>query len=804
MATLKTEKTRYSVICKCGHSMRVRRHHFGRMCRCTRCGFPIYVSYDNVYPPISPTDRSLFRCFQEREIPAYWERGDLLMELYEVRGVLGRGGMGVVYRVFHRGWGMDLAVKSPLAHLLRNPQTVRNFKQECETWVNLCPHPNTVCCHYVRCLGGIPRVFMEYVEGKSLNDHVKECGFASAEPGERLAHILDIAIQFAWGLAYAHSQGFIHCDVKPGNVLVAGDSDIKVTDFGLARALRPPGNNGNARDNGNQKSQPVGTPPYRSPEHRCSEAVTVQSDIWGWALSVLEMLVGGLRWEHGEEALPALDRCWKREEVRRLAPDDLTDLLRQCFESQPERRPATMYEVAQRLCQIYQARFSEAYDRPEPVERPASCDELNNRAVSLLDLGKVAESEALWHAVEMDNPFHFASHYNRHLHLWRMGRVTDVDLLRSLRGLCEKHPNEHEPRLLLARVLIEMGDSETAEQVMATMAAEDNTEREEAFTLALAQNRRKQDKRKLSAVHAHSTPITAVAISDDGKYAVTGCTEGRIRIWHLPDAECVGVLEGHKGAIRGLHFSADNTTVASGSEDCTLRIWSIPDGANRQVIRAHEDMVYAVCLDSKGRRVLSAGEDGKVVLSHGAQGYDIQTFAVSRGAWTSAVCFHAHQDAVVAGASNGDLLVWSIETGDLEMKLKCGNYPVNGLAMSQDPSLLLACAGNRLYIWELEKGSLVHSFEAHRGMIQSLSLQNEGRYALTATRHGTIRLWDIHKGQCLRTLPGRAPAAMSRDGRYALSGAPNGMITVWATHCGEETFAAPFMVCRGRGLRSSP
>ena len=100
----------YSITCKCENKMRVRRKHFGRMCRCTKCKFPIYVTFDNVTPPPSAADRSLPRHFKEEEVPVRWKSGDLFMELYRVREVLGEGGMGIVYKVDHRGWGCALAV----------------------------------------------------------------------------------------------------------------------------------------------------------------------------------------------------------------------------------------------------------------------------------------------------------------------------------------------------------------------------------------------------------------------------------------------------------------------------------------------------------------------------------------------------------------------------------------------------------------------------------------------------------------------------------------------------------------------
>jgi len=143
-------------------------------------------------------------------IPDGWrpESGDVLLDLYEVRDILGEGGMGTVHRVCHRGWNLDLAVKSPLPG-------VEGFGVEAGAWVELGLHPNVVTCHYVRDLGGAPRVFAELVEGGSLKDWIDDGRLYAGTPAEVLARLLDVAIQFAWGLGYAHDQGLVHQDDDP-------------------------------------------------------------------------------------------------------------------------------------------------------------------------------------------------------------------------------------------------------------------------------------------------------------------------------------------------------------------------------------------------------------------------------------------------------------------------------------------------------------------------------------------------------------------------------------------------------------
>ncbi len=101
---------------------------------------------------------------------AEWRVGDVILDRYEVKAELGEGGMGKVLKVHDRHWGMDLAVKNPLAASFQTETQRENFVRECHTWMDLGLHNHIVTCHYVRVLDGIPRVFADYVDGGSLKD----------------------------------------------------------------------------------------------------------------------------------------------------------------------------------------------------------------------------------------------------------------------------------------------------------------------------------------------------------------------------------------------------------------------------------------------------------------------------------------------------------------------------------------------------------------------------------------------------------------------------------------------------------
>src|SRR5438105_5813813 len=159
----------------------------------------------------------------DEEVPVTWKPGDVILGLYEVREVFTGGGRGLVYRIWHRGWGIDLAVKSPRPEYFRTEQDKADFEEEAKTWVNLSLHPHTVTCYYVRRLGGVPRVFAEYVAGGSLAQWIQSRKLYSGGHEKALARILDIGIQVAWGLQQAHEHGLVHRAVKPGNMLLTLD-----------------------------------------------------------------------------------------------------------------------------------------------------------------------------------------------------------------------------------------------------------------------------------------------------------------------------------------------------------------------------------------------------------------------------------------------------------------------------------------------------------------------------------------------------------------------------------------------------
>ncbi|MFF3349476.1 serine/threonine-protein kinase [Streptomyces sp. NPDC002779] len=265
----------------------------------------------------------------------------MILGLYEVRDVIRSGGMGLVYRVLHRGWNVELAVKAPRSQLVSTGRGLRDFEAEAATWVGLGEHPHTVNCVYVRRLGGVPRVFAEWLDGGSLAEAVREGHLYAGGRRDRLRRILDIAVQTAWGLQHAHRHGLVHQDVKPANVLLDREGTVKVTDFGLARARAAAGESTAVVPGASVLAGFGGmTPAYCSPEQaeaaiwtadsgRPRTRLTRATDTWSWALTVLEMFMGRPPCRYGQTAAEVFTAYVA--DRRNTVPDGLVALLQRCF-----------------------------------------------------------------------------------------------------------------------------------------------------------------------------------------------------------------------------------------------------------------------------------------------------------------------------------------------------------------------------------------------------------------------------------------------------------------------------------------
>lgn len=199
---------------------------------------------------------------------------------YRIEEMLGRGGMGVVYRGTHEHLGRQVAIKELAPELTQQPEFKERFFAEARTQARL-HHPNIVTVFDLIEEQGEFFIVMEYVAGRSCDELLKE----SAGRGLGLGEAAGIFSQVLSALDYAHSEGVIHRDVKPSNVLLTADGRVKLMDFGIALLV------GDKRLTASQAS--IGTPIYMSPEQILRpREMDHRTDIYSAAIVFYEMLAG--------------------------------------------------------------------------------------------------------------------------------------------------------------------------------------------------------------------------------------------------------------------------------------------------------------------------------------------------------------------------------------------------------------------------------------------------------------------------------------------------------------------------------
>ena len=790
---------------QCGQKFRVGDEAAGKRGRCRKCGTVLTApTADATGESGDSGSASRFELTSAGEgqdvagvSPGKWAVGDVVLDLYEVLPVTedgaerpfhGGGGMGKVYRVHDRDSDMDMAVKVPRPEFFRDQGQKANLVRECHTWMDLGLHPHIVTCFYVRVLGGTPCVFAEYVDGGSLKQWLDSGRLYEGGPDAALERVLSVAIQFARGLHYAHEKGIVHQDVKPANVLLAADGDrltAKVADFGLARARAVTAESASRTPEQSILLSTGGmTQAYCSPEQAAAEKLSRRTDIWSWAVSIAEMFNGRRLTDRGQAAGHAFERVYLKQGPARQGlptmPEGLIKLLRQCFQQSPEDRPSTMGEVAERLEAVYHDVTGAPYPE-EPPKPPAEiADVLNNKALSFLELGMADEAERLWEEALRQDPHHLESTYNLGLRQWRTARIADDELVRRLEEVRRSHEEDWHDEYLLAQVHVERGDGPTAVAVLAEAAAAVPLEAKLARALEAARSAEECRESHVRTLDLASKGFTAVALTPDGRRALTG--GGTLRLWDLETGQCLRPCEGDCTKTGAVAVTPDGGRAVTGGS--VLRLWEyLVTGLCVGTYGGHTGDVTAVALTPDGQCAVSGSSDRTLRLWHLPTGQCLRTFEGHTGAVNS-VAVTPDGGRTVSGSRDSTLRLWDLETGRCLRAFEEHRHCISSVAVTPDALSAVSGSGDKtVRLWDLETGRCLRTFEGHSDWVYAVAVTPDGAHVVSGSQDHTLRLWDLETGRCLRTFSGHigtiAAVAVTPNGRGVVWGGNSDPLRLW-------------------------
>lgn len=260
---------------------------------------------------------------------------------YEIREIIGVGGMAVVYKAHDNQENRTVAIKILKEEFISNEEFLRRFKNESKA-IAMLSHPNIVKVYDVSFGDLIQYIVMEYIEGITLKEFIEQ------EGSLRWKDAVHFTVQILKGLQHAHDKGIVHRDVKPQNIMVLSDGTIKVTDFGIARFARS--------DQRTITDKAIGSVHYISPEQARGEKTDEKADIYSVGVMLYEMLTGKLPFQ-AESAVSVAIMQLQRDpqlptEINGSIPQGLEQITMHAMQKTPERRYQSSGEMLSDLSQF--------------------------------------------------------------------------------------------------------------------------------------------------------------------------------------------------------------------------------------------------------------------------------------------------------------------------------------------------------------------------------------------------------------------------------------------------------------------
>jgi len=310
---------------------------------CLACGKPVTDNSETAVMPMVSTPRSGAGESRAASVPARVSSSDgrfaagvMVAARYQIIGLLGKGGMGEVYRANDLTLDQPVALKFLPESMARDAAMLARFHNEVRI-ARQVSHPNVCRVYDLGEVDGQPYLSMEYIDGEDLGSLLRRIGRLPSDKA------LEFARRICAGLAAAHDKGVLHRDLKPSNIMVDSQGQVFITDFGLA-AVTGELREAQARE---------GTPAYMAPEQLAGTEVTARSDIYSLGLVLYEMFAGKRPFEAGTLAemirLQQLSTPASLTTVVKDIDPAVERVIQRCLAADPRQRPATALAVAAAL-----------------------------------------------------------------------------------------------------------------------------------------------------------------------------------------------------------------------------------------------------------------------------------------------------------------------------------------------------------------------------------------------------------------------------------------------------------------------